>query len=68
VSRPITIDKIEHLDLSPGDKVVLTLDQSYGAEQVEEVSRQWNAKFPDNECIVLSGIRIARIVPAEADA
>jgi hypothetical protein len=63
--EPLTIEKIQRLDIQPGDQVVLTVGRDVDQREVAQIKEQWLLKFPDNPCIVLAnGLRIDQVIPA----
>lgn len=59
----LDLEHVRVMRVKPGDVVVLTADAALSPEAVEHATDLLKERFPDNECIVVSGAELSVVRP-----
>jgi hypothetical protein len=65
---PITFDQALTVELAPGTTVVLSTTRPVTAQQLDEASAQWAARFPNNPLVILDGLALDSVIAAREQA
>ena len=66
-AEPVTFDQALTVQLAPGTTVILSATREITEQQLDELHRQWEARFPDNPLVVLDGFTFDGILAAAED-